>query len=720
MKFEFASSITLQRNSFSSWAGTVGLGLLALFLGAEPAILAGPASVKARLNGVELEFDGESGGLLRMAYPGVGNLLVAAPDRSSLIDLAYPHKDFEVLRLAARYSRGAHITASGQAVEVSWDKLGMSRTNFSVAGNVSAIVKITAAPDGRSLIFTASVHNQSSNAVRQALFPDLMGLVPVGRAVDTMFRTSLGASRPFVSLAPNEGKLSEQYMTDNAAFASECQSGGMFSTMGLRWLDYGSLKGGVSLFARQWGWDPPIVVRLHLSEVEEKLRLLARHDMNLAPGQQWQSQEFWLTPHVGGWAKGIEPFRAWVKQNYKRQFPLPKRVRDGIGFRTIWMCQIYPNDPQDVIFKFSDLPALAKEAAAHGLEEMVMWAWVPGFERPLPPPFPHLGTEQEFYDAVKACRQLGVTVSPFISVVQATRSSAPRYGLAVGDNNGWTYHTELVPRWNPPYASQLACVGIPTSNPLWQEDVLVSCKKLVDHGVPSLGWDQYWTTTAAEPNMQSLTRKIREYALQHDPEASFSGEQLWNLEIDSGYLDFTWNWGGWRDCGALTSVLPTPRVNSCINHSPLAVKKVFADNLYLNIMPRRKESANASDWIRNYPEMSQALKQCAALRKQFLPYFTQGTFIGDCLLAEPCPGTHAAAYVLPDRLLLVLVNETARRKIEFQANLGLWLEVAGKTPRAKWFNANGQKVAETKACQPLWRGRSPFLKSGDMMLVEVR
>ena len=58
----------------------------------------------------------------------------------------------------------------------------MSRTNFAVEGNVSATVKITAAPDGRSLIFTGSVHNQSSNAVRQVLFPDLMGLVPVGRA----------------------------------------------------------------------------------------------------------------------------------------------------------------------------------------------------------------------------------------------------------------------------------------------------------------------------------------------------------------------------------------------------------------------------------------------------------------------------------------------------------------------------------------------------------
>jgi hypothetical protein len=678
----------------------------------------GAPALKATLNGAELEFDADTGALLRLSYPGVGDLLRSTPERSSLIDLAYPHPRFEVLRLASRYSRGAKVTASNNSVVVQWDKLGMSRTNFVVEGNVSATVRITAAPDGRSLIFIGSVQNQSSNAVRQVLFPDLMGLVPVGEAAETLFRHSLGVSRPFVDLAPNEAKLAEQYMTEDAAFSAQYKSGGLFSTMGLRWLDYGSLKGGFSLYPRQWGWDEPLTVRLHLSEAEQKLRLLVRHDLVLAPGQQWQSQEFWLTPHAGGWAKGIEPFRAWVKQNYKRQFPLPGRVRDGIGFRTIWMCQIYPNDPQDAIFKFSDLPALARETIAHGLQEMVMWAWVPGFERPLPPPFPHLGKEQELYDAVQVCKQLGVTVSPFISVVQATKSSAPRYGLTVGGNNGWTYHTELVPRWNPPYASQLACVGIPTSNPLWQEDVLVSCKKLVDHGIPSLSWDQYWTTTAAEPNMQSLTRKIREYAIQRDPEATFSGEELWNLEIDSSYLDFTWNWGGWRDCGPLTSVLPTPRVNACINSSALAAKKVFADNLYLNIMPRRKESPNATDWISNYPEMSRALKQCAARRQQFLSYFTQGTFIGGCLLAERCPGAHTAAYVLPDRLLLVLINEGAPRKISFTADLGAWLPNSEGWHVRVW-SADGKRLSESKLRGPKWHGKTPLMARGEMMFYQV-
>lgn len=448
------------------------------------------------------------------------------------------------------------------------------------------------------------------------------------------------------------------------------------------------------------------------------MRLLVRHDVTLAPGEKWQSDEFWLTPHANGWAKGIEPYRQWALQNYKRVFPLPKHVRDGIGFRTVWMCQIYQNDPQDVIFKFKDLPALAKESLAHGLDEMVIWAVIPPFERPLPPPYPHLGTEQEFYDAIKTCRQIGVNASPFISVVQATTANAPRYGLAVGGNNGWTYHTELVPRWNPPYASALACVGIPTSNQLWQDEVLASCKNLVDKGVTSLGWDQYWTTTAAEPNMQSLTVKIREYAQKHDPQATFCAEELWNFEIDSGYLDYTWDWGGYRNCAPLTSVLPTPRVNTCISQSPLSVKKTFADNLYLNIMPRRKESANASDWIKNYPELSVALKQCAALKKQFLPHFTEGTLIGDCLLSEPCPGAHIAAYVRPKQALVVVINEGAPRKLDLTCDLSPWLGEASKRI-VKCFNADGRLISEKKISRSQWRGQTPMLRTGEMVVFEL-
>ena len=38
------------------------------------------------------------------------------------------------------------------------------------------------------------------------------------------------------------------------------------------------------------------------------------------------------------------------------------------------------------------------------------------------------------------------------------------------ETGGWTYHTELIPRFNPPYAGQYACAQVDTSHPQWQAD----------------------------------------------------------------------------------------------------------------------------------------------------------------------------------------------------------------------------------------------------------
>ena len=106
-----------------------------------------------------------------------------------------------------------------------------------------------------------------------------------------------------------------------------------------------------------------------------------------------------------------------MRSKVQRRYAMPKHIRDGLGYRTLWMCQNQPNDPTDAVWRFRDLPALAQEAKDHGLTEMVLWAWHPGFDASLPAPFPHLGTEQELLDAVRECRKIGVNVAPFISVV---------------------------------------------------------------------------------------------------------------------------------------------------------------------------------------------------------------------------------------------------------------------------------------------------------------
>ena len=693
----------------------------ALALLAATVVLACSASaaktVDATLNGLNVSIDADTGSILRLQYPGPGVMLDCGVEKGSAIDLAYPIPKFEVLRLASRYSHGARVTKTDSAVVIYWDKLGLSRSIFDTFGDVSATVRLVAADDGKSVTLSCEVVNNSQNPVRQVAFPDFAGLTPFAGADKTLFRCAGFSSLPFLELQTGEDRQSTQYMIDMACGSVQYKAGGIFNPMMLRWLDFGSLGGGFSMFPKRWGWDPQVDVRLQLSEAEKKIRLLCLHDVTIKPGEKWSSGEFILTPHAGGWAKGIEPYRAWAKQHYKREYPVPKHVREGLGYRTTWMCQTNPEDPLDAIFTFKDLPKLAKECKENGLDEMVLWAWNKGFVLPLPGPFPHLGTEKEMADSIKQCSQIGVNVAPFISVVQANPETAPRYGAKVSDNNGWTYHTELIPRWNPPYATAYSCVQIGPLNKLWHEDVFEGAKHLVDIGVHSLSWDQYWTTNDPAPNMNTLSSRIRAYAKQHDPESTFSGEELWNLEIDSNYLDYTWNWGGYRDIRPLTSVLPAPRVNCCVSFSPMVVKKAFADNLYLNVFPRKENGPNGSDYIANYPDLSKALKACAKLRKQFLAYFTDGMLIGDCILAQPNPA-HICAYVLPDKVLMILISQGGEGPVAFSADIGQWLASKSGSYGVRSYDEDGKLLSTTKIDQGKWDSQTKKLRTGEIVVYE--
>jgi hypothetical protein len=326
---------------------------------------------------------------------------------------------------------------------------------------------------------------------------------------------------------------------------------------------------------------------------------------------------------------------------------------------------------------------------------MVLWGTHPGFTLPLPQPFPHLGTEADLAAAVAECRSLGVNVAPFISLLQANKATGPRYGLSVPETGGWTYHTELLPRFNPPYAGAYACAQVDTAHPQWQADVLEFAKHLVDMGIPSLAWDQF-LSTEKEPNIPSLVRQIRRHSRERDPQSTFSAEELFNIEVDCDYLDYTWNWGGYLDCQAYTNVFPSPRRNLNINRSVWEVKRGFLDGLYLNVWPAKPGGINGSDWIRNNAGLSQALKQCARLRAQFVDYFADGTFIGGCILTGEPPGLHLTARLLADRALILFTNEGQPGPVEFRFDAAPWLTSASGRYALHSYDADGALTGTTE------------------------
>ena len=656
--------------------------------------------VDARLNGLTVSVDTTTGGIRALAFPGPGRMLETPRDQAGLVDLACPVPEFEPLRLAPRHSTGARIDVAEGRLTITWDALGASRA-FETGGPVSVTATFEALPDGRSVALSCRVTNGSGRAIPQVLFPDLDGLVPFAGVSATQFRSCGNLTHPFSDL---RNPPWDQFYAQDSSYA-EYQSGGLFHSMVGRWFDVGGRTGGLSVFPRLWGWDAHDTVMLHLSQATGRLRLSCEHRDAIAPGATWDSPAYVLTPHSRGWASGIGPYREWVRLNTHRVRPLPSHVREGLGYRTVWMCQNQPADPQDAVWRFSDLPALALEARKNGLDELMLWAWNRGFVLPLPGPYAHLGTEQELVEAVAECRALGVNVSLFISVLQADKDTASRYGLTVTPGSGnWTYNTELVPRFAPYYAAGLACVQVDPGNEKWQADVLASCKRLIDAGMPSIGWDQFWATQGPR-NMHTLAADIVRSLAAADPEATFSGEELWNFELDSDYLDYTWNWNwpGYQNCEALLSAFSAPRVNVHVNTNPASVKWAFANNLYMNVWPSRPDNINGSARVGDYPELSAALQQCAELRKRFLRYFTEGTLIGDCApTGDPPPGVFVATYVLGDRALTIVLNREARTRVPLELDISPWLGRDPSRCTVRTYSDAGRLVSEADVQGHRW------------------
>lgn len=681
--------------------------------------------VRAELNGLLIAVDADSGGLLELEYDGM-SMLQASPETASLLDAAYPGYGFDPLRLGVRYSKRARVEKADGRLVITWDALGMSRA-FEPKGSVSAAVYFQPTPDGRSVLLTASLNNQSELAIPQVLFPDLAGLRPFAGEDLTEFRTCGFVMSPFreLKLPEDDGRW---YATRRNW--SELKWGAYDKSMAGRWMDLGSLQGGFSLFPKLWSWGPlnqsgePTTDRvfLHLSQPDGALRLMCEHKVTIAPGERWTSPEYVLTPHRHGWAKGIEPFRAWVNENIQRPYRLPKHLRETLGYRSVWMAEQYVDaDPaaSAVVWRFRDLPELAEECRAHGLNEMVLWFWQPWTISDQPSP--ELGTRDEFVQAVEGCRAKGVNVSLFVSVMTLLGPIPLKYGWH-GAKEYWGYHADFVPMLRPYYGQVSRGSFADQTHPGWQADVSANLLKIIESGWHSITWDQALHATA-EPNLTTIFGKVRAAAKKKDPEATFAAENLNNIDLDSRWLDYTWNWVVFEenlDCRALVNAYTTPHFNVNVGTSPRAVKRLFMDHLFLNVMPSKPEGINGSARIAEYPELSRALKTCAMLHEKFLHYFEDGLLVGDCILSEPCEEARVNGYVLPDKVLILVMNTGPRaRPITFTCDLSPWLYAPSGRYCAIPYDEEGNAHTAPVEVSASWQETTPTLQPDELVLYEV-
>ncbi len=686
--------------------------LLASLLALTEAARAEP--LRTTLNGLEIAVDRETGCLLHLASKATGAILTAV--EPSLLDAAYPVDAFAAMRLGCRNAR-ASVTQDAAGLTIEWKPLGPSRPNLLPRGvAVHARVTVRAAPDARSVVFSARLTNDSAAPVPQVLFPDLAGLRPFHGAAETELRFGGGVVKPF------EGPPLPEHQAPFYArrIWQEFPVAGYQHLNSLRWIDLGSLRGGLSLFQKRWGTDnPPKIMTLRPETDPTSLRLAWEHATPVRPGESWDSGEFWLTPHRGGWAKGIEVYRQYVDHvSVKRE--LPVHVRDGIGYQTIWMVESLEPDPARVYFRYADLPRVARDAKEHGIDELVLWGWTQSFSLPKTL-LPQLGTRDDFLTAVRQCRELGVNVAPFYSIQTVLNRLAGRYDVKPGTSS-YTYHSELIPRFNPYYMKVEDGAWVESDNPVWLKDAWETMAEWIEAGVPSISYDQFSSKSApgAKPAMVALTEKLRARARAIDPQSTFSGESITpgSLERDGGMLDYTWNWADYRDSGPVLNVLRYPRLNCNVQDSALVVKQCFSDGLYLDLLIRKPGQANGSAMIREVPAVARAVKQVAARRRQFLDYFVKGTFLGNSVLLEPAPA-FVRGHLLGRRLLVVVLNDRpGAQAVPLHADLGMWFPKLGPY-RVKRYDGEGRLAAVSRGAERFWSTGTAKLERLELAFYEI-
>jgi hypothetical protein len=674
-------------------------------------------AVKVRLNNLDIGIDDATGSIVSLTSPYTAELLAANSEAAGLLDLAYPTESFTAMRLASRFSKATILRPSPDEIDIEWNRLGASRSNLLLpSGGVKALVTIKAASDGRSVIFTCHIDNQSGASVRQTLFPDLWGLKPVAGVKTTRLRLARAVVHPFDAPLIPLDTAPEYY---RGLGWKVYPAGSYYQANSLRWLDYGGFDGGLSVFQKKWGsGDWPDVLTQRRERDPNSLRLAWEQQQEIAPGQSWDSGEFWFTPHAGGWAKGIEVYRTYVNQ-VNPPSSLPADVRDDIGFQTIWMIQTAEVDPKMAAFRFTDLPRVAADAKHFGIHEVVPWGWCTYSTLPIPPR-PELGSEADLLRAVQQSREMGVNIAPFISIDIVRNRYAARYNAPVGSED-WTYHPELIPMFRPYYTKFWDGAMVDTNNKLWEQDVITALRDWINKGLTSFVWDVFAVKDQANepPGLVMTIDKVRKLARAKYAESTFAAESVTHLEYDSQILDYTWNWLDYQDAAPITSVLRSPRLNCNVEASPTVVEKCFADNLFLNIMPRKPDQPNGTALISDAPDLASAISTVANLRRQFLPYFVSGIFIGDSVLAHSVDA-FVRGYQLNDKLLVVALNTDDQPKsLTIQSDLNLWLPPA-KIYTAGYYDADGRRVAETSTDQARWTGATRKLKPGELALVEIQ
>lgn len=630
------------------------------------------------VRGGRVGLDPASGALVRAQLDPDGREVVHAAGDQGLLRLAVPLPDYGSHYLDVG-AHGRPDVALGHD-EVSLTYSGLTSAHHSA--DITVRLELRSAPEG--LVVRARVHNGSEAPIPQVAFPQVTGLLAGGHDPDARvsLRASAAGHPPRVEVSgSDETRLRLSRGTvwplrqlamrpDDASFLEtplqRYYGYGAFE-FSMKWLDFGDPRGGMTLYSRDRRYTAQGLLVERPDRARDEFALRWIHFPTIEPGATWDSGDYVLVLHEGGWHTGARAFQEFAAEAYP--YDAPQHIREALGIRTVWPRIRHA----PVNFAIDELPRYAAELADPdlGLAELCVWHWWEKNGLPVVMD-PRLGTEEDLRSALSRCRELGVPVSLFVShhLLRDTDESPDEWkhhnaaGQVVGDD--WTYGLDFLPRFRVPFMGTHAMVRGSLLAPGMREAILAEHARLLDLGATSTSWDQYWSWF--EPNygphvdgradeegdrLLDVGRAIHALVRSRDPRGTFSGEMITEQKVP--VLDYTWDWRNGADLdedAPFRYVFPHVRLNANVNEHPRGALLAFADGGLINVMPGQMHSL----LLAQCPDLTSTLRRLAALRRRFLRFFCEGQF--HHVEGLTVHGGHGRVYAHEGDVLVVLVNPT--------------------------------------------------------------
>lgn len=601
-----------------------------------------------------LEFDELSGAVSKILFKSSQLNIIANRRLAANFKLLVPLPELRNNYLIGSKQKLSHFNCDNNSCTLTWETI----TNTNGSFQIRVQQRYELGPEANEILIATTVKNETSFTIEEIWSPIVGGFHGIRDRMKTEFTAALWDG----TAAPNNGKYPLARFPSSFPYWNEYYDYFEIAypwELSMQWVDFTNRETHEGLYFASHDISPQVtffhfelqpgmVQRGKLDRWPSRAEAGQRtpEGVNCSvvklpfvkPSESWTSAPVCIHFHGGDWHVAADRYRRWI-DTWMTIAPKPEWAKDNMTWETLVFG--YPDDL--ILYKFSDIPKLAREAVKNGINVLNITGFHRGgLDRGYPDysPDPRQGTKDELHNAIKEANKLGVKVLPFVNIqvadVNTDEFKNELYKWTAKDRFGNQIHIDYgmhtfaeKNRWG----SRKLAYMCPSAKP-YQDLIVGRFEEVVDLGFNGLEIDkvadyglcydenhEHRPGEAFSKGTSETLKRISENCRRHSPDFFISVEAaypfLWPY-ANAGFFRLR----DWDRSPICRYSFPEIMMTSCIDQFDFqSVNNCLRVGYLMNI-----EIHNAHGNIRSAPKLGRYLKEIARIRNELGDYLWNGQF----------------------------------------------------------------------------------------------